>query len=148
MEKQPGPGRPVGPGGGKFRISFNCEDQGDLGGKTFAFVSDFCTFPSSPSTPHHSPRALTTAGRGGSVRRLEPPQPPQPCPPPQRAFLGPDPRGPPGWDSPPACGLAAGGPAAHTAPLCTSRAGPRPGSAAITYFLNPTMCAFGLVAPG
>lgn len=55
---------PVGAGGGKFGISFNCEDRGDLGGKTFAFVSDFRTFPSGPATPHHSPRALTTAGLG------------------------------------------------------------------------------------
>lgn len=40
------------------------------------------------------------------------------------------------------------GPGAHTAPLYAARAGPGPGSPAITYFLNPTIYAFGLVALG
>jgi hypothetical protein len=31
--------------GGKFRVNFNCKDPGDLEGKTFAFVSNFYTFP-------------------------------------------------------------------------------------------------------
>lgn len=47
-EKQPGlptPHLPRRHRGGKFSADFNYEDQGDLEGKTLAFVSDFCAFP-------------------------------------------------------------------------------------------------------
>lgn len=120
--------------GGKFRIDFNCKDQGDLGGKTFAFVSDFHTFPcSSPAlaTPHRSPRSPRppTAGLGGGARsRSEPRRPAWPT-----AFLGLDPL------------PVVSGPE-HTLPHCAQAGWPEARLTTTTYFLNPTIYVFGLVA--
>lgn len=110
-------------------MNFNCEDQGDLEGKTFVFVSDFYTFPrGGPApllpTPHRSARApLMTAGFGGSrlqVRALRsPPAPPAP-PGPTRSPPRTDPlAGPPGEGNPPSrlWSRRHRGPGAHTAPI-------------------------------
>lgn len=113
-------------------MNFNCEDQGDLEGKTFAFVSDFYTFPRGGlapplPTPHRSARApLMTAGFGGSrlqVRAVHsPPAPPGPA----GAFREPAPlAGPPGEEArSPACGLpSTKGPDRIHCPHCTQEPG-------------------------
>lgn len=129
-EKQPGlpPPPRVRRRGGKFRMNFNCEDQGDLEGKTFAFVSDFHTFrlqvpaPQLP-TPHRSARApLMTAGFRGSrlqVRALRgPPAPPGPTPSlPRPRSLG---RATRGGNSPSCLWSRRAGPEHTLPPLCAS----------------------------
>lgn len=62
-------------------MNFHCEDQGDLEGKTFAFVSDFHTFPvqvPAACSPHRiaHPAPLDDSRLGGLTSAgWSPPQP-------------------------------------------------------------------------
>lgn len=127
-EKQPGSPGPGRHRGGKFRIDFNCKDQGDLGGKTFAFVSDFHTFPCcSPAlaTRHRSPRPSLTGPPGLPLQVRATARPP--------AFLGPGPL------------PVVSGPS--TLPHCAS-GWPEARLTAAAYFLNPSIYVCGWVARG